>query len=461
MLLSCAVDASTSVETMGSGAVLGSWATPYFVLGNASFDVAASALYVVGAGKQADSLPPLATPTIVAVDGATTLDYQGWADACARQAGSCRGVLVTNCDEPNRSEASWMFRSAGPLPFTTVPMVVMAPKQTSALLATFGNDGRHLLRMTSQTAPDPVLLSTWSRLLWVVAFVLQPILAAVAFGKLVAFSVDGNGRVRRAPLAPSFALTMVLLSGLQNAYFMGDIVFCLGQCTPFNFVKVFLQQVDVTWALASTLTITYILQQAYAQAGGVVPRWSSRARALLWMLSLAIIVAYDTSIVLEFATSIRRAISPISIAGVLLLYMLTFIAFVRQGSRVAALLLRCHSISEGDRLMRLRFAQRIVLCGVVGLLAVVLFTVLAGSAAVGNFALYWYVNSVVTALSTVQRIMEAMAFQVPPDNIVGKTATQVSVIVSTLVGRRAPPSSKQRDVVLVVVANPRGTSRPA
>lgn len=56
-------EGSVSVESIVGKVVLGSWAAPYFMLGNESFDVTASTLYVVGSSEAPESIRLPSAPT--------------------------------------------------------------------------------------------------------------------------------------------------------------------------------------------------------------------------------------------------------------------------------------------------------------------------------------------------------------------------------------------------------------
>lgn len=409
--------ATVSVESILNGTVVGSWAAPYFTLGNTSFDVTASALYVAGsADDQAvyDQQPiPLPSNSFVAIDSTATTNYQGWADACSRQALSCRGLIVINCAEPDRAYVAWTFRSAGSVPFTDVPMVILTPGQTLDLTTTFRNEGRQLLRMTSQTAPNTAFTTNGPWIIWAIAFALEPVLAVITLAKVVAFCVTGHGRVRRPPFAPVFALSVSFLCAIGDAYFVGNIALCDGRCAPYNLTVRFIRQSESSISCATTLTLTYMLQQAYVQTGGVDTRWSYLRRLFSWSTACVVIIAGVTSNVLDLVALKSTGSSLVYVVGVFILYFVAYVAFIRQGRCVAEQLLQCKGVSAGERRRRLRFAVRIVRSGVSGLLMLIALTVVGAATAVGNVTLFWYSYAVASAFGVLQRIMEALTFQTP------------------------------------------------
>ncbi|XXQ39800.1 Uncharacterized protein PBTT_10282 [Plasmodiophora brassicae] len=460
MALPYTLDASVSVESSENGTVLASWPAPYFVLGNTSFDVTANALYIIRTtdpASQQHHLPPLSNSTIVAIDSTETIDYQGWADACSSKALSCRAIIVTSCAEPTRNLQAWMFRTTRPPPFTDVPMVIMTPEQTSDLMSAFTNDGKRLLRITSRTAPDPIVMALWPRMVWTIALLLSTAIVAVALAKLASFCVSGNGRFRPAPMAPTFAISMIFLDGVLCSCMIGDIVLCQGRCTPYIFTKVFLLETELAVGCIQTLTIAYILEQACLQMCEGTPRWTFLRQVLQWSVASSIIIAYEANNILGLVTSTLRS-SSVYVAGALLMYMVAFIAFIRQGRNVTSLLLQCQGISDGERRARLLFARRIARCGIMGLFVIGLLITLAVSSAIENFPLFWVAFSLAYALVAVQRIMEALAFQAPPNNIVASATSGIIDIFKAAFSCQAGAGSKPRNIIQV--AHPPNTSHP-
>ncbi|XXQ39792.1 Uncharacterized protein PBTT_10274 [Plasmodiophora brassicae] len=460
LALSYTLEASVGVESSQNGTVLASWTAPYFVLGNTSFDVTANTLYIIPPTDQTSQehlLPPFSNTTIVAIDSQDTIDYQGWADACSSKALSCRAMIVTNCAEPTRNLQAWMFRSTRPAPFTDVPMVIMTPEQTSELMSAFTNDGKRLLRITSHTAPDPIVMALWPRMVWTIAFLLSTVIVAVALVKLASFCVSGNGRFRRAPFAPTFAVSTIFLDGVLCSYMIGDIALCQGRCSSYNFSKAFLLETELAVGCIQILAIAYILQQACGPKCEVASRWTFLRQALQWSVASSIIIAYEANNIIGLVTSTLRS-SSVYVAGALLMDLVAFVAFIRQGRNVTTLLLQCKGISDGDRRARVLFGRRIARCGIMGILVIALLIILAVASVIENFPLFWVAFSLSYMMVAVQRITEALAFQAPPDNIVASATSGIIEMFKAAFSCQANAGPKLHSIIHV--ANPQITSHP-
>lgn len=234
------------------------------------------------------------------------------------------------------------------------------------------SDPTTTITITSDSAHpfSAFLLLPFVNVAYTAAFLINIALFLYALNLLIAFLVDGRGRLRRMPVLAGIVLVVQIVASAVRAMNFYDNAFAKGQTFPYFWWRTG-QTVYIGLHYLTTATLAIVMYQTYMASRTGAKMGNCRKYAF----SICIISIYAAS-GYDFVSTIISAYTEIEdrtmAAGEVLYIVLALpilITFIVYGSRVSALLTSNASKFGQDALMkrRLRFARRTLASGVVGI----------------------------------------------------------------------------------------------